>query len=1048
MKNYFIVLLALALLAIPVVADGPETGVITGKVIDAQGGPLPGVTVTATGDRGAKSAITDTDGSYRFALLIPGDYLVKAELDGFTAAEGAASVSAGQKADVQLTMSMGVTDTITVTSEAPMVDKFNVTAGSTVSSEVGQEISGSTRTYYGVINTLPGVTSDSQNADIQGTRPSVNGASWADNNVFIDGVDTSFARFGGSRVFLPTTAVTEVTMESGGSSAEYGRSAGSTTNVVVKSGTNKFHADFLVQRQEVDWASDYDSHVELTQRESFAKPADFFKRTEFEKEGTSTGYETSIGGPLARDKAWFFLGWSDFDTNDLDKALNGDPVDVSLTNEARIAKLNFQPTQSHSLAFSYIDTPASRNYFNPESNDYWTPTPHVIDGTLGTLSWNYSISSNFFLETKIATQSSDENKFLACGTQVTADCLAQKQADRGPDGEGPLRFPENQAAGEHWPGNNYRVYIDTNNDSAWNNGWILDNGFGLNEFPRDQANFSITQFAGANHEFKYGVDWQEVGWESDVSRPGLYSGYNFDPLSPTGYASPGQLGQDTCGLARATNAGLGDIFGRGQLCLYRDYNADFLQPLKGSGNSLNEDLGIYLRDRFTAGDHWTFNLGLRFDDSQGENDIGRTVFDSTSVSPRIAITYDIQGDGKTLLSFNTGRYYSQLNQQWTNEHLQDQWGGYAEYDDFLFCDGLDAAVVAGCGGEIGYNFFLRRIAPGEMWAMVDAGVWESNIDPYYKDEVILGFERQVSTNWALDVKGIYWELGDMIGATIQQGVDGQQFRMTANYKDYPSILRAIDDARVAQGGPSLFQDGQLEGFEDGSKEYTSLQVQLNRRFANGWALYNNITWSELETTGAGAWWNNTNDSYGENLHVVLTQDNLDTCNQNQSDRNVPVDCNQLQPFIGTSASTTNRFGSDGLIDRPIIVNSFGFKTWTFGKHNLTAGGHFSYQSGTAWGRSEGVSILSLDGNTAQSSSIGLQVEERGARRLDGTHNLNLNLAYGFPLFNQVTGQFRVEILNVTDQQEQTFVTGRGDVRAVRRDFQRPQQARASFTVRF
>ena len=129
-----------------------------------------------------------------------------------------------------------------------MVDKFNVTAGSTVSAEIGEQTAGTTRTYYGVINALPGVTADAQNDDIQQTRPSVNGTHFADQNVFIDGVDTTFAKFGGSRVYLPTTAVTEVSMEAGGASAEYGRAVGSSTNVIVKSGTNKFHADALVQR--------------------------------------------------------------------------------------------------------------------------------------------------------------------------------------------------------------------------------------------------------------------------------------------------------------------------------------------------------------------------------------------------------------------------------------------------------------------------------------------------------------------------------------------------------------------------------------------------------------------------------------------------------------------------------------------------------------------------------------------------------------------------------------------------------------------------------
>ena len=76
-------------------------------------------------------------------------------------------------------------------------------------------MAGTTRSYYGVINMLPGVTSDSDNRDIQEMRPSVNGGHFADQGVYIDGVDTTFARLGGSRVILPTTATTEVTMEAG-----------------------------------------------------------------------------------------------------------------------------------------------------------------------------------------------------------------------------------------------------------------------------------------------------------------------------------------------------------------------------------------------------------------------------------------------------------------------------------------------------------------------------------------------------------------------------------------------------------------------------------------------------------------------------------------------------------------------------------------------------------------------------------------------------------------------------------------------------------------
>ena len=80
-------------------------------------------------------------------------------------------------------------------------------------------------------------------------------------------------------------------MEAGGSSAEYGRAVGSSTNVIVKSGTNKFHYDGLVQHQKVKWGADNKDQPTLEQRESTQLPRDFLKKNEFQWQGESTGYE-------------------------------------------------------------------------------------------------------------------------------------------------------------------------------------------------------------------------------------------------------------------------------------------------------------------------------------------------------------------------------------------------------------------------------------------------------------------------------------------------------------------------------------------------------------------------------------------------------------------------------------------------------------------------------------------------------------------------------------------------------------------------------------
>src|SRR5688572_2147288 len=91
--------LLFVLVASAALADGPETGVITGVVTDASGSPLPGVQVTLEGERAAQVAVTEDDGKFIFGLVVPGNYKVTAALEGFGSQEQAVNVTAGSRAN-------------------------------------------------------------------------------------------------------------------------------------------------------------------------------------------------------------------------------------------------------------------------------------------------------------------------------------------------------------------------------------------------------------------------------------------------------------------------------------------------------------------------------------------------------------------------------------------------------------------------------------------------------------------------------------------------------------------------------------------------------------------------------------------------------------------------------------------------------------------------------------------------------------------------------------------------------------------------------------
>ncbi len=1043
MRRVSFSVLLLSLLAGVAVADGPETGLVSGVVTDASGTALPGVTVTLTGDRGEKVTTTEADGSYRFALLVPGSYKVLAALEGMGEAKQDVLVTAGQRSDVPMVLKLATAETITVTSEAPMVDKFNVGVGATMESKVGVEVTGENRTFYGVVNFMPGVTNEDENADLSSTRPNINGATWADSTVYIDGVDTTFSRYGGTRVFIPSTATTEVSLESGGMGADYGRTIGSATNVIVKSGTNNFHGEAIYNHTEESWNSEFEDHPELEQRETNPESADFFERTEVEKDQSDQQYETSLGGPILRDKAWFFLSINEQNTNHVGKTINGDFVDESGNVKSRIVKVNWQPAAAHSLSFSYIDTPVLRNFVLEPVFDRYGVTPHDISGEVYTLNYNVSISPKFFVEAKLADQTSNEDKLLAFGEFDINEAISIKQQDP--------RFPGNPAANQDWPGNNYGAYLDT---EGWHNGWLLDNGYGTNEYPRTQANLAMTQFIGEKHEMKYGLDFQEVEWQSDVRRPNLYSGQGnnvFSATSTTGYinpANPSNPGTTSCNFLVA-----------GASCILQDYNHPSLLADFGSSDTNSTNYAAYVRDRFQVGEHWTFNVGVRYENQTHENDIGREVMDSGDISPRGSLSYDLKGDGRQLITASFGRTYNYLPQEAVHEFMSDQFNGYNGYERRLYCSPGNATLGnlgflgATCRNTgVGYTSTLGFVLPGVQWDMVDAGIIDSDLEAYHKDEAILGYEWQFSRNWALQANAIWWEVGNLIGSTTQLAeVDGRAtfFFLSANHGDYPEILRAIrNNATIPAIIARMPTDAILDSYEEPYRDYEALQLQINRRFANNWALYSNVTFSEAGGSSHGTVFNNTNDSYGQDLGAVLLPAHITACQAQQATRTDPRNCaDYWTQFLGQPLSTINRDGKANY-DRPIIAKTSGWKTFPItAKQTFTLGGHATWQSGSNWDRTETVTPTNPTGEPI-GLGVAVPFEPEGSEDVTSHWWLNLSGAYSFPIWKNLTGDFRLEVQNATDNQEQLSATGRGEARTLRRGWQRPRRYRALFGIRF
>jgi Carboxypeptidase regulatory-like domain len=223
------------LLALAAVAHAQETtGAISGRVTDAQGLAMPGVTITVTGPQGAKTAVTDAEGRFTIPFLTPGAYVLHAEVQGFKALErSGVQVRLGQTLDVPLTLEVGaVSERVEVTGGPEPLATSGTTIGASLDSATLSEMPVGRR-FSDTLCLAPGVSSS---GSLGSANPSVSGASGLENQYVVDGVNITNGGYGAlgsySIIFgslgngTPYDFMQEVQVKTGGYEAEFGQSTG------------------------------------------------------------------------------------------------------------------------------------------------------------------------------------------------------------------------------------------------------------------------------------------------------------------------------------------------------------------------------------------------------------------------------------------------------------------------------------------------------------------------------------------------------------------------------------------------------------------------------------------------------------------------------------------------------------------------------------------------------------------------------------------------------------------------------------------------------
>lgn len=958
----------LFMMAVSLGAQELQTGAIRGKVVDENGQPLPGVSITVSGPAllGKISAVTNEAGMYRAPALPPGkDYEIRAELPGFeTIVRKGIIVNVGAVVTIDLQMKPStLKEEVTVTAASPTVDVVKSTKSTLVTSEVLASLPLS-RSFGAILTMTPGTVGRS-----------VYGSGSGEIGVAIEGIqatdpDQNMPAIG-TDVGMAWDMVEEVQVITSGSSAEYYNTAFGQSVMVMKSGGNKLSGEFSFY-----YTNKHLSQIHLPEPDlatlNLAKPS----IPVYSYDGSA-----AIGGAIIKDRLWYMGEFryirSKYTGDFRPTVINGktyDNYDRTFPNYIGYLKLTFQLAKNVRGSvmghYSMQDVPYyySGWYLTNEANKHNKPRRLNYAGTI-----TWFIDNNTILNLRTGGL-----YFKWTGTNT-------KEANPN---------------GPH--------FIDDYTGYVWGN-------TGPEEYtwkPKVNIVLSLTKyvdnFLGGTHELKAGLEWERNrgDWGFYMKQPLFWYYYDGNPY-----------------YWRAQNGGVTDpVYGDGLL----EYLA--IGTTYGSSYEcgITSRIGGFVQDSFTI-KRLTINAGVRLDHlkawSPGRTKgaasdpvalaIGETYFkpiyginpyDEISyatwdnafpygvfVSPRIGLTYDVFGNHKTALKasfshqaepFPTGTFSSMYPLTWRS--FTFNW-----WD--LNNNGLPDPPPVDQYEE----------AYGETPLAMISDAYLKSIDPNvkvpYVNEFNVGLEHELVKDLEVGVHYIYRKRGNILGSVLWDEQTGRYWytheRAPEWWIPFKTVIPAygIFPAKevtlyfLSNDAPEQFY--RLTNVPEARWKYRSWEFNFNKRMSNGWQLGGSVNFSK--NTG----------NYPVGYQSSFSFYNLNNAN-----------------------SFVNSYG-ELPYSRPVIIKLYG----TFNlPYQIMFSFIFQHIDGSPWGRT--VTVVPpqqwAQAHNVQTIPYSIYVEPPGTRRNEGYDNLDVRFQKDFTLGLGKIG-FYVDIFNLLGQYTLTIAKNPG-----------------------
>jgi hypothetical protein len=798
-------------------AQVASAGTVEVVVEDADGGRLPGVTVTATAPDTVtkRTAVTDGQGVAVLDALAPStQYTIVAELSGFqNQTVNQVLVRSGQTASLRVAMSIaGLTEAVTVTAATPIVDVKSAQVGQDITLQLTESLP-TGRSYQSYLQLVPGVLPDDQT---QSGNPAARGGMnysdiggnfgvSSDNVYYFDAINVTDPVTGTFGANLNTEIIQEQRVITGGIPAEYVGSPGLISNVVTKSGSNAFHgsANYFFQNANLVAENKNGADQEYATKDN--------------------GY--TIGGPIYRDKAWFFGSYRYLNREDDVVSLDTDQFlrTVDNTQHQGFAKGTWAATQDDLFAFTYLGDPTEIT--GRRDRDITNARDRGQEQGGHRYAGNYSrVWGSTLLEVVGSKHNGEVSQFSAIRQpQVTA-------MFRGPD---PRTLEQEQLGGFGQDLINQRDNIGFSATAQHSVGiHTIKAGLGWDK----HDNFRDTTYVGGEILMgpagQYGAvtatdiattSWSNLGFDVTNSSDfgGLIGTINGRPDRARFYAALDLNGDGTITSAEAGQAMLFNSIGTdGTL----NYDRTF-QAATGPQETSSKGITFFIQDQVTF-NRLTLNAGIRTERWEHFATTGENIFTfDWAIAPRLSAVYDVRGDGRQRLSAYWGRYYDPIRNNMTN-----------------FAGTLTGSILEEQVFVLG-EFVNYRTRGGPV--QQDAFFSPTTKTPY-TDDFNLGYGVDLGNNMSFDALYFNRRTRDILedyDLFLYSDPEGYQ-----NLDGSPgdpgapnSLFLPLSYFGYSENPGSNFVIGTLEG---GKRNFQGLEFVFRKRFANNWQLLSSYNWND------------------------------------------------------------------------------------------------------------------------------------------------------------------------------------------------------------